>query len=342
MGRATTHQEFLIKAKKKHGDKYDYSKTLYKKGNEKVIIICPDHGEFLQKPSKHLSGDKGQGCYECGLRKLADIFRCDANQLIEKARLRYGNKYDYSQVSYKKQGQQVTIICPIHGEFLTSMHTHINGYECRYCKYGILESVDDFNSSDINQRYTNHSLDKRIRIANCFKRCRDTHGLTYEYDFDNFVDIVNKITIICPNHGRFFQTAHNHINHKQGCPECGRENTTKYAQDNPSGWNYTHWATAAQKSQWFDSYKVYVIKCFDVRESFYKIGKTFLSIDRRFNSMASMPYHWEIVKLIESADPKYISELEKKLQKENYINKYYPLREFSGSNECFKEILLTF
>ena len=42
MGRRLTTKEFIEKAKKKHGDKYDYSKVVYKSSREKVTIICPE------------------------------------------------------------------------------------------------------------------------------------------------------------------------------------------------------------------------------------------------------------------------------------------------------------
>ena len=56
---------FVEKAIKIHGDKYDYSKVEYKNTREKVIIICKKHGEFLQTPSKHLSGHNCSKCNGC-------------------------------------------------------------------------------------------------------------------------------------------------------------------------------------------------------------------------------------------------------------------------------------
>lgn len=58
-----TTQKFLEKARKTHGDKYDYSKVEYKSSNEKVCIICPIHGEFWQNPTEHV---RGRGCRRCG------------------------------------------------------------------------------------------------------------------------------------------------------------------------------------------------------------------------------------------------------------------------------------
>ena len=60
-------EEFIEKAKVVHGDRYDYSKVVYNGGDEKVCIICPEHGEFWQSPYHHLNG---VGCPNCqGLRK---------------------------------------------------------------------------------------------------------------------------------------------------------------------------------------------------------------------------------------------------------------------------------
>ena len=48
-------EEFIRKAKKIHGDKYNYSKVKYKNNSTKVCIICPKHGEFWQRPNDHIS-----------------------------------------------------------------------------------------------------------------------------------------------------------------------------------------------------------------------------------------------------------------------------------------------
>ena len=60
-------EQFTKKAKKIHGDKYDYSKVKYKKYDEKVCIVCPKHGEFWQIPSYHLTNC---GCPVCKDSKL--------------------------------------------------------------------------------------------------------------------------------------------------------------------------------------------------------------------------------------------------------------------------------
>lgn len=63
--RKHTTESFVASAVNKHGDKYNYEKVKYGKNNtEPVVIICPTHGEFLQRPMDHL---ESSGCPKCGL-----------------------------------------------------------------------------------------------------------------------------------------------------------------------------------------------------------------------------------------------------------------------------------
>lgn len=55
-------EDFIKKARKVHGDKYDYSKVKYKNARTHVTIICPKHGEFSITPDNHL---RGKGCAKC-------------------------------------------------------------------------------------------------------------------------------------------------------------------------------------------------------------------------------------------------------------------------------------
>ena len=66
-----TTEQFIKKAKAIHGDKYDYSKTDYVNSHTKVCIICPEHGEFWQIPTDHLSGC---GCPKCHIVSYGEIY----------------------------------------------------------------------------------------------------------------------------------------------------------------------------------------------------------------------------------------------------------------------------
>lgn len=64
-----TTEEFINRAKKIHGDKYNYSESIYNGTKTPIKIICPKHGEFMQTPNDHLSGKGCQLCNESHLEK---------------------------------------------------------------------------------------------------------------------------------------------------------------------------------------------------------------------------------------------------------------------------------
>lgn len=57
---------FVEKCKIKHNNFYNYSKVIYKGEKQKIIIICPLHGDFHQSVESHLVG---KGCNKCASLK---------------------------------------------------------------------------------------------------------------------------------------------------------------------------------------------------------------------------------------------------------------------------------
>ena len=125
-----TTEKFIEKAKQVHGDKYDYSKVNYVDSHTKVCIICPEHGEFWQKPDNHLNG---WGCKKCGLKISSEKQTLTTEDFIKRAKEIHGNKYDYSKVNYIDTKTKVCIICPEHGEFWQTPNNHLHGYGCKKC-----------------------------------------------------------------------------------------------------------------------------------------------------------------------------------------------------------------
>ena len=63
MPKKLTTEEWINKARIKHGDKYDYSKSVYTGSRDRIIITCPKHGDFTAISGLHIS--RGDGCPEC-------------------------------------------------------------------------------------------------------------------------------------------------------------------------------------------------------------------------------------------------------------------------------------
>jgi len=130
--RRLSKSEFIKKSREVHGDKYDYSKVEYIDNKTKVCIICPEHGEFWQRPHDHLNG---RGCRTCEIEKRT----LTKEEFIKKAKELHGDKYDYSKVTYVGAHTKIRIICHEHGEFWQRPNDHTKGAGCPKCNLSHLE-----------------------------------------------------------------------------------------------------------------------------------------------------------------------------------------------------------
>jgi hypothetical protein len=190
----STTPEFIKKAKKIHGDKYDYSKVKYINSTTKVTIICKEHGEFEQTPKCHLNGRSCPFCHGRGKT---------TKSIIKEFKKVHGNKYDYSKVKYVDWKTKVIIICKEHGEFEQNPNNHLYGKGCSKCAGVMKSSTPEF-----------------------IKKAKKVHGNKYDYSKFKYVDWKTKGIIICPIHGKFEQTPNGHLNGR-GCPQCGIESRRK-------------------------------------------------------------------------------------------------------------------
>ena len=190
--------ECVIKRIKEiHGNKYDgINDIVYVNNTTKIKLICPKHGEFLITPKSLF---KGCGCYKCANEKNNEKNRFSKLQFIEKARKVHGDKYDYSKVEYVNSSTKVCIICPEHGEFLQRPSKHLQGQGCPECA---------------SRQFTTNDF---------IVKSNEIHDFKYDYSKTNYINNYTPITITCPIHGDFEQLPYVHLNHKNGCPKCGRE-----------------------------------------------------------------------------------------------------------------------
>ena len=129
MPRLTT-EEFISRARRVHGNRYDYALVEYSGAHIPVKIICREHGEFEQKPKNHLSG---HGCKTCGALAAANARLLNTEQFIAKAKRVHADKYDYSLVSYETGEWPVKIVCAAHAELEKKPRSHLQGSGCRKC-----------------------------------------------------------------------------------------------------------------------------------------------------------------------------------------------------------------
>ena len=101
---------------------------------------------------------------------------------IKKAKAVHGDRYDYSKVQYVHNKTEVCIICREHGEFWQKPKNHLSGYGCPIC-----------------------SGRKKMRTSDFIKKARSVHGEKYDYSKADYKGNTEKVCIICPEHGEFWQ-----------------------------------------------------------------------------------------------------------------------------------------
>ena len=156
---------FIKEAQKIHDNKYDYSKTEYIKADSKVCIICPEHGEFWQKPTKHL---KGQGCPKCGGK-----LQLTNREFIDLLKSIYGNRYDYSEVNYVNAKTKVGLICPEHGIQYRLPNDWLKGGGCTKCKCSITENMVEQLLIENNINYITQYMPKWLKSSHKHQQSLD-------------------------------------------------------------------------------------------------------------------------------------------------------------------------
>lgn len=205
--------EFIEKSKKVHGNKFDYSRVEYKDSHTKVCIICPEHGEFYQPPTNHLSGN---ACPKCAYQYSHGKYRLTTFEtFLTQAKNIHRDKYDYSKVEWKNTYTPITIICPIHGEFTQVPQNHIR------LKCGCKKCGREIAKSKVNKYDTDYFI----------RNAKKVHGNKYDYSKSLCYSATDKVEIVCPVHGKFKQLANQHLQ-GHGCPKC---NFDQMANDRAMG-----------------------------------------------------------------------------------------------------------
>jgi len=187
-------REFINRANIIHNNKYSYSKSTYQKYNKKIIITCPDHGNFKQIVSHHLNGS---GCPKCSRNK-----KRTTKEFTKEAHIVHNNKYNYNKTKYRNADLKVIITCLYHGDFHQRAINHLNGQGCPKCA-GQHLNTEDF-----------------------IKKSNMVHNGKYNYSKVSYKDSYTKVMIICPKHGDFAQNPGQHMR-GSGCAVCSRKYSKK-------------------------------------------------------------------------------------------------------------------
>lgn len=220
------------------------------------------------------------------------------------------NKTDYLKAQVREVHPDISVI----GEYV-SMKSKILIRN----KYGILNVftytlLNNFNKS------IKSAMDKTEYFIN---KSTIIHNGIYSYDDVEYIDDDIKVKIYC-NECKvyFYQRPSSHLK-GSGCPNC-----------NHTGWSRDEYMKAAKGRQAI----LYKIKCWNDRESFYKIGITYLGLKSRFNRGIAMPYKYKTVSILQGSAG-YIYDLEDKEHRKHKRFEYEPKLHFGGKTECFSKLL---
>jgi len=285
-------KNFITKSKKLHNNKYDYSEVNYKNADTKVTIICPIHGSFSQKPLKHYN--HGHGCPKCG-----GTNKPSTDEFIKKVREVHSDKYNYVLVNYKSSLEKIQIVCPVHGVFTQTPKYHLRGHGCPDCG-GV----------------------PKITTKRFITRSTVLHNAKYDYSLVDYKSYIEKVTIICPVHGKFKQMPMVHFR-GGGCPKCNMPGIYSEKLFNEN-----------EELKMRDS-RLYLLHFTNIKEDveFLKIGITQIGIEARFKYGYS---NYEYGILVDREMDLYDAfRLEQQTLRIFEGVAFQPEKPFGGRNECF-------
>ena len=129
--RVVTTESFIAEAKEIYGDRYDYSKVVYKNKDHRVTIVCPVHGDFQVYAREHLDG---KGCPKCE----------KGENFLTKLKEKFGDKFGLDEFVYESSTSPVTLICPTHGAFSRLPNQILNySHGCPECGNDYLRQLQE-------------------------------------------------------------------------------------------------------------------------------------------------------------------------------------------------------
>lgn len=187
--------DFLARCKAVHGDTYDLSRVAYVGMTKKIEVICQKHGSFFPQAGNFVGA--GSGCPACGRESTGLVSRKPLAYYVAKGQEVHAGRFEYAGLQYVDGAAYLQVVCPAHGEFLQLAQDHIKGIGCEKCARPVF-NLDTFTAS-----------------------ATEAHGGKFNYEKADYTGTTDKVCIICPEHGEYWQTPNMHVNMQQGCPRCG-------------------------------------------------------------------------------------------------------------------------
>ena len=133
MAKIKYNQEiFIERAILAHGEKYDYTNSIYVNTRTKLEIICPIHGKFEQLPLDHI---RGYGCNKCAIQNKKILKKKSNEVFLSEIKEIHGDRYSTEKTEYNGAFNKITVTCNVHGDFDIEAKSFLNGHGCPDCSY---------------------------------------------------------------------------------------------------------------------------------------------------------------------------------------------------------------
>lgn len=302
-----TTETFKERAESIHGNRYDYSLVDYYNLKTPVKIKCKVHGIFEMSPVAHIF--QKSNCQKCSIEKRTNARKLTLAAFKSRAAKIHGDKYDYSLVDLINVDTKVKIKCSNHGVFEQTPYCHLSRKQgCPLC--------------------ADKGLAHKSNLERFVLKATQVHNNEYTYKNAVYVNSKTKLAITCLVHGDFWQAPADHVNARQGCPICSAENTR--------GWSRGDYINFL-KNKNVNQASLYIVKCFNDSEVFYKVGITHQRLENRFKNKTLMPYSYAEFVLVHGGAG-FIWDLEKRIHRLLLKLSYQPAIGFCGKTECFSSI----
>jgi hypothetical protein len=194
---------FIVEARAVHGGKYSYDLVVYENRRDKVIITCPEHGNFEQSPASHVRGAR---CPVCAKSRFIKAKKTTDSFIDELKDMHRNLGYDYSKVVYVNCSTKVAISCPKHGQFHATPTRLLGGQKCPVC-------AED-----------NRGTRRLVQLETVLERAKQLHKDRYDYSLiTDYMGMKQIVPIRCKAHDYVFKVSmNNHINCGYGCSKCAK------------------------------------------------------------------------------------------------------------------------
>lgn len=219
----------------------------------KIIVKCNKHGMF-ETTSNNMLNSNTDPCPKCNIENKIKLGKSrvqkviDKESFIESATLKYGDKYNYSNIEYTKLGDTVhNILCVKHNHYF-----NINGNRFLYgCKIGCPLCVKE-----------KYKTTKLISNEEFIERLTQIHKEKYDFSETIYKGNQFKVKVKCNTCNNYFYPTANNILRGSNCTYCSNINKESKWKDSPTSF--------------------YVLKIEYKENTLYKIGISIRDIEDRY------------------------------------------------------------